>query len=108
LQRFAYDLFGREQANVEAYGSVAEFNRQYRISPTQWERFVSRVAASNLLPDAAQRERIRPWIETAIKAQVARQAWKNEGFYPVFHGLDPEFQKAYELLRSGEARQLIQ
>jgi len=107
LQRFAYDLYGQDQARIQAYASVAEYKESYSINADQWERFVNRVAASKLLEDAEQRERIRPWVETAIKAQVARQAWKNDGFYPVFHGIDPDFQKAYDLLRSGEARNLI-
>ncbi len=107
VQRFAYDLYGRDQQRVTGFASVNDFRSNYRISEEQWGRFIGKVEASNLLPDAAQRERIRPWIETALKAQVARQAWKNDGFYPVFQEIDPDFQQAYELLRSGQARALI-
>ena len=107
IQRFAYDLYGREQQKIMAYASVKDYRSSYQISEDQWKRFIAKVQASNLLPDVEQRDRIRPWVETALKAQVARQAWKNDGFYPVFQDLDLDFQQAYSLLQDGKSRALI-
>ncbi len=107
VQRFAYDVFGRESNRIRSYASVQEFSDDFEVSDEMWARFELRLKEAKVLQDMELRERIRPWIEQAILAQVARQAWKSEGFYPMFQVLDQDFLQAYELLRSGQARSLM-
>jgi carboxyl-terminal processing protease len=107
IQRFAYDLYSRERAAVERFSDVRSFRDEYVLPEMEWDRFEAKAIEQGLLSDAEQRARIKPWIIIALQAQLARQAWKSEGFYPVYQQLDPEFQAAYGLLRDGSARALI-
>ena len=37
-------------------------------------------------------------IRTQMKALIARQVWKNDGFYPVIQSLDNTLKKALDLI----------
>lgn len=107
LQRYAYDLYGRDMAAIKAYGDPMAFAEGYSLSEADWQRFASGLNLERLNIDAEQLERIRPWTETSMKAHVARQGWQSAGFYPVFNSTDPEFLEALRILNSGEWRSVM-
>ena len=46
----------------------------------------------------------KDYIFTRLKAQIARNYWKNEGWYTILLGIDTQFQKSVNLF--GEAEEL--
>ncbi len=107
-QRFAYDLYGRDMAGIRAYDGPVAFAEGYRLDAADWNAFRRSLRGTPADPDEATWARIRPWVETAILAHVARQAWQSGGFFPVFNRIDPEFGAAYALFRDGTYRERIE
>ena len=42
-------------------------------------------------------------IKLLLKACIARNLWRAQGFYPIYHQNDEEFQKALQLFDEAEA-----
>lgn len=96
IQRFVYDYHARNRAQFAQYNSVKEFLDGYEVPEQMMNQLLSGLQNK---PAADVLERIRPKIKDGLSAQLARQIYGNEGFFPYFHRFDPEFQEAVEILQ---------
>jgi carboxyl-terminal processing protease len=99
VSRYAYDLYAREKSNLNNYSSVEEFVSGYSLPDGSFDELMDRVEKREIELDEQFVPDAQMALETAIKAQLGRQHWKSEGFYPVFHELDQDFQRAYQELK---------
>ena len=100
ITSFAYEQYAKDPSYFDQWESPMDFRDNFELPEEGWETF-RKDFASKLFMEEALLEEIRAQAETAIAAQFARQHWKNDGFFPVFHELDDEFQRAYELVKEG-------
>ncbi|MBS1581006.1 MAG: S41 family peptidase [Bacteroidetes bacterium] len=98
LNRFAFDVADRQRERLQRYGSAAAFHRDYTVTPEQLQALTATAAKEGVTYDAAGLERSRGLIVDRLKAGIARNIWKDAGYYQVLLASDPIYRKAHDRL----------
>ena len=98
IGRFAYRYQTAARNELAAYRSPADYNRGFRVDDpilSSFLDFASRdtVDVKKLLPGSRDR------LKQLIKAQIARQIWRTQGWYEVLNTRDPFIEKGLETLK---------
>ncbi len=92
--------------NIESkYKNYKEFIQGYTVSNDMLENLVELAKSRDIPFDQSGFNIDKKFLETSIKAQIARDIWGNEGFYAVFMLSDEQVLKAISLI--DEAAKLI-
>ncbi len=94
--QFAYDYLDQHRASFEQYKDFLSFNKAFKVDQKLYNEFVVYAAKAGVDTDQSGVKTAQRYIVIQLKAMIARQLWKNEGFYPVIHELDPTLHKALE------------
>ncbi|MDP4174723.1 MAG: S41 family peptidase [Bacteroidota bacterium] len=85
------------------YGNnLAEFVRNYQFPESDLNRFTSFAIDKKVAFIKKDYEKDKQFIKTQLKAYIARDIWKNEGWYQVLLGVDNQFMKAVKEFREAE------
>ncbi len=94
---FAYKYYLRNTAKLLAFKSSGDFVKGFSFTEQDWDDF--KVAASN---DSISLTYVNPKekadIIMRIKSSIARQRWRNEGFYEMLNTQDNAIKKALEVI----------
>ncbi|NDC77917.1 MAG: S41 family peptidase [Chitinophagia bacterium] len=98
IGRFAYRYQTTTRKELAVYRNPSDFNRGFQVGDPLLEHFLDfasrdTVDVKRLLPGSRDR------LKQLIKAQIARQIWRTEGWYEVMNTRDPFIEKAMETLR---------
>ena len=92
--------------NIESkYKNYKEFIQGYSVSNDMLEKLTELGKSRDIPFDQSGFDIDKKFLETSIKAQIARDIWGNEGFYAVFMLSDEQVLKAISLI--DEAAKLI-
>ena len=98
ITEYVYKYVDNNRAALNKFKSFDEFNSGFKINESIFNEFVSFAEKSGVKPDAEGMKISEEIMRTQIKALIARQVWKNDGFYPVIQSLDNTLKKALELI----------
>lgn len=87
------------------YKNYRDFIKGFNVSDDMLQNLIELGKSRNVAFDQTGFEIDKKFLETSIKAQIARDIWGNEGFYAVFMLSDEQVNKGFSLL--GEAARLI-
>lgn len=93
LNDFAYYDFISNKAQYSAYKDAVKFNADFKVSDAQWKRFVQ-YASKEGLNFGAIDARSKAFILNRIKALIARQIWRANGYFVVANAEDVLVNKA--------------
>lgn len=98
IGRFAYRYQTAARKELAAYRSPTDFNRGFRVDDPLLSSFLDyasrdSVDVKKLLPGSRDR------LKQLIKAQIARQIWRTQGWYEVLNTRDPFIEKGLETLK---------
>ena len=98
LNDFVYNYFIRHKEELKQYPSAVAFAQQFRQEEALWSELVTFAAKDSIdlqqVPPADKAN-----AQRRVKALIARQPWRTEGFYQVLNISDPTVRKALEVLR---------
>ena len=98
LNDFVYNYFIRHKEELKKYPSAVAFAQQFQQEEALWSELVAFAAKDSInlqhVPAADKAN-----AQRRIKALIARQPWRTEGFYQVLNISDPTVRKALEVLR---------
>lgn len=97
LNNFVYSSFVNNKNYFKQFKTPAEFAKNYNISNEDLARlqsFAKRDSINIISINAKEKEE----LNKRIKALMARQIWRNEGFYEVYNLTDNAVAKALEIL----------
>jgi len=98
ISQFAYDYLDDNRKTFEKFNSLNEYNSNFNVNDELYHEFAG-YARKNGVPRSEKGEQVSSkLIRIQLKALIARQIWKNQGFYPVIHQLDPALKKAVEMI----------
>jgi carboxyl-terminal processing protease len=100
--QFAYDYLDRNRGHFNKYRGFDEFNKSFSVTDDIYKHFADYAVKSGIKKNEQAIKRSSPLIRNLIKAYIARQLYKNDGFYPVIHQMDEALKKAMELMHSEE------
>lgn len=103
LSEMAYRYYVTHKVGMQSYTGPDDFIRRHQFSDTDWSRFNEAIRASGIDPDKLGFSE-KKLIGDRLQALLARQRWRNEGYYKLLNTHDGTVQRAMELLRkSGTA-----
>jgi carboxyl-terminal processing protease len=92
--------------NIEGkYKSYKEFSSGFKVTDDMLNALIELGKSRNVAFDKSGYDIDKKFIETSIRAQIARDLWGNEGFYAVFMMSDEQVLRALSLI--DEASKLL-
>jgi carboxyl-terminal processing protease len=98
LGQFAYDYVDQNRKSLLDYKNFEEFNRSFTVSDDVYKRFVKYAHDKGVARDDAGVAKSAQRIKVTLKAYIARQFWKGNGYFPVINSADRVVTKAVQIL----------
>lgn len=97
--RFAFVYTDAHRTEMAAYSDFESFDKQFTITPVLFNEFIEYASGNGVKKEEAGMMYAEDRIKILLKAYIARNLYDNEGFYPVFLGIDEIYSRAIEVLR---------
>ncbi len=94
VTQFAYDYLDQNRKSFEQFKSFKEFQKNFMVNDGIYLEFIAYTLKNGVPNDKRGQELSSSIIKTQLKALIARQLWKNNGFYPVINQTDQTLKKA--------------
>jgi len=97
IPQFAFDFVSNKRTK---WKSIQDFNSNFKPSDTEIEKLMNYASRELSLPiNKKEAAKSKELIRTALKAEIARQLFIEDGFYLVIASADKEMQKALGILK---------
>lgn len=93
IQEYTFN-YVRDHAEQLKKLSVEQFQNQFNVTDAMLQELSQLGKAYDVKPKPKQIEKHKDHFKLHIKAQIARQIWGNDGFYPIFNETNEVLQKA--------------
>lgn len=100
LNQFAYSYTDMHRASLKAYKNPKQFSTQFHTD--LMPEFVAYVKGKDVKITPAELSRSGQYINVHLKALVARQLWRDQGYFTVISATDKPIQKALDVLGNYE------
>ncbi len=98
VNEFAYNYLDDNRKTFKKYKTFDEYNKSFIVNGQILKEFISYAEKKGVKPNVEEIATSSEIICIQLKALIARQIWKNDGFYAVIHTLDVTLKKAIELI----------
>jgi carboxyl-terminal processing protease len=100
VSQFAFDYADTYRERLSRYRSFEEFNREFAVTGDVYTRFMKYTEKNGMRSDTlrSRGSNADAYLKVQLKALIARQFWKNEGYYKVRQDAEPALKKAIALL----------
>lgn len=100
LQEFAYNYYAANKSNFSKYTTIAQFENGFTVDATLYAQFVKYSMEHGVNKEsAAFTEKSRTYLSNKLKAYLAKQLFKNDGFYAIIAQDDKMVQRAMQELQ---------
>jgi len=89
----------------EKYSDLLKFNKSFKLTEKQMKEFIELAKEKGVELKSEDYEKDKDYIQARIKAHIARNYWKNEGWYMVLLGFDKQVNKAQNLF--SKAKEMV-
>ncbi len=94
INQFAFDYVDNHRDVLKKFKNFESFNTTFQITESIFNDFINYSKKNGLTSEFIDLNKSSRTLKTRLKAHIAKQLWKNEGFYKVIQSLDKTFQKA--------------
>ena len=94
---FAYNFYHQNRQTLKQYKQPKDFAENFTFSNDGWMQFLSRAKKDSIVVDKISLAEKKLIIQK-IKAGIARQIWRNEGFFQIMNTQDTTVKKAMAYL----------
>jgi carboxyl-terminal processing protease len=91
IPEFIYSYYSDNQALFIQYKESDYFRNNFEVNESLYNRFLSYTLKQGLKKDEK---------ELMMKAYLAKQMWKDDGYYPVMNTIDNTFLEAYKIVQN--------
>ncbi len=118
LTKFTSSLFSRKNLfySIQFFLIWIKMENQFKANSKTWQSFKKDFQIDNSLLESfidyskkqgvdfnkEEFEKDKDYIKARLKAQIARNYWRNDGWFPVLLEIDPQFKKAISLFPEAE------
>lgn len=102
IQRFTYNYADTKRSWLKAtFTKASLFNTGFTVDEPLWQSFISYVNKNSKVTFKPNDiEKSKAHVKLLLKAMIARQIWRDEGYYAVLNSEDLMIRKALETLGS--------
>ncbi len=97
ISDFAYKFYLQNQITLSNYKTPADFSKNFSFSDNYWAYFTS-LATKDTIQLSGISAKEKEELIKRIKSSLARQMWRNEGYFEVNNVNDDAVNKALEVL----------
>lgn len=99
LQEFIYNYYATNKNSLAAYQNINQYKQNFQISNDLYVQFVN-YCLEHGVSKATQvyAEKSKAFLSERMKALIAKQLWKNDGYYEVIMQNDKMVQRAMQEL----------
>lgn len=97
ITRFIYAYYIQHLPDFQAYKDPASFINGFHDDEKVWNALTTYVAKDTIRLDKIS-DRDKEVVQHRIRAMLARQIWRTEGYYEVSNAYDPAVRKALEVV----------
>jgi len=101
IPEFSYDYYGKNASFLDAYESAISYRDDFQVNDDMFESYIDFLKDKSIDINYPSLNKNSKLIKTRIKAYLAKQKWKSEGFYPVLHQIDDVIARAVDYCKSG-------
>lgn len=101
IREFLIDYYAANKSFVDKMG-IKDFTRNFRISDKMRHSFLNLAKANGVTYTRDELKKSLALIDLHLKARLARLAFGNEGFYPIYNETSEIFQAAKALFSEAE------
>lgn len=98
IAQYAFDYLDQHRSSFEKFKSFEDYKENFQVTEEMYRKFLDYAIKGGVTRSEAGISASSLLIRTQIKALIARQIWKNDGFYPIIQTLDKTLTKALELI----------
>ncbi len=99
IGKFAYDYLDQNRKAISSIPNLKIYNEAYQINADAFQQFLNFAISSGIkAPSAQEIKRSEGFIKLQIKALIARQLWRDQGYYAVIQKEDKAIQLALQKL----------
>ena len=104
IYQFVLSYLDHNSSSInEKYGDdLQKFNDEFEVNAELEKSFLSFAGSKDIEFNSKQYETDRDYILARLKAQIARNFWKNEGWYSVLLKQDNQVTKALTLFNEAK------
>lgn len=96
INQFSFDYADAHRDALSKFSAFEGFNSTFKIDGAIYNEFVDYCVKKGLVANPKESRQSRDEIAILLKANIARNIWNNEGFYPIYLQWDKDFQRALE------------
>lgn len=97
ISNYCYQYFLQHQAALNVYTSTNNFVNNFNLTDADWKNFTTAALKDSVdLNKISAKE--KEYVTNTIKAGIARQLWRTEGYYESMNAKDDAVKKALEVL----------
>jgi len=100
LNQFAYTYTDKHRPDLKKYVDARQFNS--RFGDKIFDEFVAYTLSKNVKASKEEIQKSREYIGVHLKALVARQLWRDQGYFTIISATDKSIQKALSILGNYE------
>lgn len=100
IPSYVYQNYGSQLSTIKTQYTVDRFVSEYQVSDQVYNLFLKHASNKNKELKINKLDKHTQDIKNQIKATIARQIWKDEGFYKVINKNDDDVNKALKVLRN--------
>lgn len=95
INQFAYDYVDRNRTKLKRFATVMDFKNQF--SEDLFTAFVAYCKSKGVSGNFADIRRAQPYISRQLKALIARQIWRDTGYFAITNSYDQTILKAIKV-----------
>lgn len=96
----AFQYADSHRAQIEKFGNVEKFNKEFRFTDAMFESMVAEAAKKDITCNRQSKAVARKLSEITFKAYVAQNVFGDESFYQIHRDIDDVLQTAIETLNN--------
>jgi len=95
---FGYRYLLKNPGLAKEFSDPEKFAKSYELGAEGWSFFESLASKDSIMPSEMKASE-KSYLNESLKRSIARQLWRNEGFYRMLNENDPTVRKAMTLLK---------
>ncbi len=104
IGKFAYEYLDKNRAFISKNFNIETFTNSFSLTENEYNEFVNFAADQGIIPQNKNEiVKSKDFILIQIKALIARQLYRDKGYYMVMKQRDRTVQKALEVLNNYQA-----
>ena len=94
---FAYRFYLQNKATLKTFASPADFISRFTFTEANWTQFMNEAMKDSIMLNTISNKG-KAILVNQIRQSIARQLWRNEGYFEIMNATDDAMKKAKELL----------